>query len=193
LAITPNLAVSAWEISGSSSNLPCEPRAARRSWSTAGSQVRMALHRAREALGGDPPSGPDWAVWVDHTELEIMSGRCWSTLGDHARAVPALECALDRYDDTHARDKALYLTWLASAHLDAGEVEQAAVVTGRALALCADVASVRPKDRIAAALQRLEAHRAVPAVADVVEQAEELLRRSPGSPSPGMPPSRRET
>jgi transcriptional regulator with XRE-family HTH domain len=151
-----------------------------------------ALHRAREALAGEPPSGTDWAVWVDHTELEIMSGRCWSTLGDHARAVPALQRALDRYDDTHARDKALYLTWLADAHLDAGEIEQAATVTGRALALCADVSSVRPHDRIAATLHRLQPHRDVSAVADVVAEAEELLRKSPGSPSPGMPPSRRE-
>lgn len=151
-----------------------------------------ALHRAREALADEPRGGPDWAAWVDHTELEIMAGRCWSTLGDHARAVPALERALDRYDDTHARDKSLYLTWLADAHLDAAEVEQAAAVTVRALALCADVASVRPQDRITHTLQRLRPHRGMPAVAGVIDQAEELLRRSPGSPSPGMPPSRRE-
>lgn len=153
-----------------------------------------ALERAQGALadGGRMASEPDWAGWVDRTELEIMSGRCWSTLGDHVRAVPALTHALGNYDDTHARDKALYLTWLADAHLDAGEVEQAAAVTGRALALCADVSSVRPQRRITDTLQRLRPHGAVSGVADVIEQAEELLRRSPGSPSPGMPPSRRE-
>ena len=131
------------------------------------------------------------AAWVDHNELEIMAGRCWSTLGD-ARAVPTLERALGRYDDTHARDKALYLTWLAGAHIDGAEIEQAAAVTGRALALCADVASVRPQDRVAETLRRLRPYRDVSAVADVIEQAEELLKRSPGSPISGMPPSRRE-
>jgi hypothetical protein len=150
-----------------------------------------ALHRAREALAGAPPNGPDWAVWVDDNELEIMAGRCWSTLGD-ARAVPTLERALTRYDDTHARDKALYLTWLAGAHIDGAEIEQAAAVTGRALALCADVASVRPQGRITETLRRLRPYRDVSAVADVIEQAEELLKRSPGSPIPGMPQSRRE-
>ena len=50
------------------------------------------------------------------------------------RAVPVLESALARYDDSHARDKALYLSWLADAYLDAGEVERAAAVTSHALA-----------------------------------------------------------
>jgi hypothetical protein len=38
-----------------------------------------------------------------------------------------LEAALTRYDDTHARDKSLYLSWLADSYLTAGEVEQAGV------------------------------------------------------------------
>lgn len=137
-------------------------------------------------------SGPDWAGRVDQTELDIMAGRCWSTLGDHARAVPALEGALARYDDTHARDKALYLTWLADAHIDANGIEQAAAATGQAIALCADVASARPRERIIETLERLKQHRAASTVAEVIDEAEALLRRSPGSPSPGMPPIRRE-
>jgi tetratricopeptide (TPR) repeat protein len=154
--------------------------------------VDKALNRAREALAGErhPHDGPDWAQWVDQTELEIMAGRCWSTLGDHARAIPALERALGRYDDTHARDKALYLTWLADAHIDADDIDQAATVTSRALVLSADVASVRPGDRIRENLRRLKPYRSVTAVADVVEEAEALLRRLPGSPNPGTRPSR---
>jgi len=144
-----------------------------------------ALHHSQEALAdGRVAGGPDWAGWVDQTELEIMSGRCWSTLGDHARAVPALTRALARYDDTHARDKALYLTWLAGAHIDADGIEEAAATTGQAVALCADVASVRPRERIAETLERLHAYRAVSAVAEVIEETEDLLRRSPGSPTP---------
>jgi transcriptional regulator with XRE-family HTH domain len=184
-----------------SSETPCTVRALlyeRAAWAHAvvgdAAAVDEALHQAHESLAEKQSQGdgPDWAGWVDHTELEIMAGRCWSTLGDHTRAIPTLERALDRYDDRHARDKALYLTWLADAHVDSVGIEQAAAITGHALALCADVASVRPLVRIGETLQRLKPHKDVAAVKDLVEQVESLLRRSPGSPSPGMPPSRQE-
>lgn len=81
--------------------------------------------------------------WVDETEVQIMAGRCWSELRRPLRAVPILESVLARYDDTHARDKALYLTWLAVAYLDAAEPEQAAAARrdpalGHSIALGAD-------------------------------------------------------
>ncbi|GAA4619869.1 hypothetical protein GCM10023196_001620 [Actinoallomurus vinaceus] len=152
-----------------------------------------ALDLAREALDdGHDRQGPDWALWVDHTELQIMTGRCWSVLRQPGRAISALTGALDRYEDTHARDKALYLTWLADAHIDDGDIEQGAAVTRRAVVLCADVASARPRYRIAETLQRLEPHRSVVAVAALIDEAEVLLKQSPGSPTPDTPPSRRE-
>ncbi|KOV57708.1 hypothetical protein ADK64_38210 [Streptomyces sp. MMG1121] len=44
--------------------------------------------------------------------------------------------ALAEYDDAHARDKSLYLSWLAGAYPPrGGEVEQAATVTARTLDL----------------------------------------------------------
>lgn len=54
-------------------------------------------------------------------------------------AVPLFESALSGYEDSHARDKALYLTWLVEAYLEAGKPEQAAQVTHQALDLSADV------------------------------------------------------
>ncbi|MEV6420067.1 hypothetical protein [Streptomyces sp. NPDC051662] len=78
---------------------------------------------------------------------------------------------LARYDNTHARDKSLYLSWLADSYLAAGEVEQAAAVTCRALELSAGVASVRPRARLAPILRQLRDHHDVPAVADVLERA----------------------
>lgn len=135
-------------------------------------ETERALEAARDALteaNGAPQ--PDWAAWVDETELQIMSGRCWTELRRPLRAVPVLEIALARYDDSHARDKALYLTWLADSYLIAGEVEQAATVTGRALDLSSGVASVRPRERLAPMLQRLGEHRALPAVAEVLDMA----------------------
>ncbi|MFC9682583.1 XRE family transcriptional regulator [Streptomyces sp. NPDC056948] len=136
--------------------------------------VEQALDAARIALDEKPQFGepqPDWAAWVDQTELDIMTGRCWTELRRPLRAVSVLEVALARYDDSHARDKALYLSWLAGSYLTAGEVEQAATVTGRALGLASGVASVRPRQRLAPVLQRLGQYKALPAVAEVLEHA----------------------
>ncbi|MFE4536246.1 XRE family transcriptional regulator [Streptomyces scopuliridis] len=135
-------------------------------------ETERALNVAETALNesnGNPQ--PDWAAWVDRNELQIMTGRCWTELRRPLRAVPVLEAVLAQYDDTHARDKSLYLSWLASSYLAAGEVEQAAAVTGRALELSAGVASVRPRARLAPVLRQLGDHHAVPAVAEVLERA----------------------
>ncbi|WP_435128721.1 hypothetical protein [Actinacidiphila sp. bgisy144] len=100
-----------------------------------------------------------------------MTGRCWTELRRPLRAVPVLESALASYDDSHARDKALYTSWLADSYLTAGEVEQAAAATGRALDLADGVASVRPRARLAPLLTKLAVHRQSPVVAVVLEQA----------------------
>ncbi|MEV5551923.1 helix-turn-helix transcriptional regulator [Streptomyces sp. NPDC052309] len=134
--------------------------------------TERALTAARTALEEQHgEEQPDWVAWVDQTELDIMTGRCWTELRRPLRAVPVLTKALARYDDAHARDKALYLSWLADAYLTAGEVEEAAAVTGRALDLSIGVASVRPGERLAPVLAQLGQHRELPAVRDVMERA----------------------
>jgi hypothetical protein len=134
-------------------------------------ETETALATAMESLGveGDREE-PDWVFWVDDIELEIMAGRCWTALRRPLRAVPTLESVLKRYVDTRARDKSMYLTWLARAYIDAGEVEQGATVTSRALELASGVASVRPLQHIDTVLQRLRSHSTMPEVADLVEQ-----------------------
>jgi tetratricopeptide (TPR) repeat protein len=142
---------------------------------TAGQSVpaQRALEDARRALDTrqDDEPQPDWAAWVDSTELDIMTGRCWAELRRPLRAVPVLEDALSRYDDTHARDKALYLSWLGHAYLAADEIEEAARVTGRALDLSAGVASVRPRRRLTPLVKQLRKHQDVPGVKDVLAKA----------------------
>jgi tetratricopeptide (TPR) repeat protein len=134
--------------------------------------AERALEAAQTALADtDGSPQPDWVAWVDHTELQIMTGRCWTELRRPLRAAPTLENALAGYDDSHARDKALYLSWLADSYLTAGEVEQAATTTDRALDLAHGVASVRPLARLAPLLERLGAHRGLPAVDALLEKA----------------------
>lgn len=129
-----------------------------------------AATRALDEIDGQPQ--PDWVAWVDRTELEIMTGRCWAELRRPLRAVPVLKAALARYDDCHARDKALYSSWLAQAYVTAEEPEQAAAVVSRALTLADGVASARPRQRLAPVLAELLArHKRLPAVVEVVEQA----------------------
>lgn len=134
-------------------------------------ESESALAQASAALHThDDRKEPDWVFWVDETELGIMAGRCWAELKRPLRAVPTLEDALARYDDTHARDKSMYLTWLAHAYLDAGEIEQAVEVTNRAADLAAGVASARPSQRIDDVRRRLSPYRTVPAVATLLDR-----------------------
>ncbi|GAB2798525.1 XRE family transcriptional regulator [Streptomyces daliensis] len=136
------------------------------------SETERALSTAEAALcDADDVPQPDWAAWVDQDELRIMTGRCWTELRRPLRAVPVLEDVLAHYDDAHARDKSLYLSWLAESCLAAREVEQAATVVGRALDLSAGVASVRPRRRLEPMLRQLGPHRDLPAVAAVLERA----------------------
>lgn len=134
--------------------------------------AQYALDLAQDAgAEASDTDTPDWAAWADEREQRIITGRCWSELRRPLRAVPVLESVLAEYEDSHARDKSLYLSWLAGAYLDAGEVEQAAVTTARAVDLAADVASARPAQRTGAILARLTPHRALPAVRELLERA----------------------
>ncbi|WAZ26953.1 helix-turn-helix domain-containing protein [Streptomyces cinnabarinus] len=148
----------------------------RLAWAYSVAGLAVETERALESAGAalaevDDAPQPDWVSWVDETELRIMTGRCWTELRRPLRAVPVLESALARYDDDHARDKSLYLSWLADSYLTAGEVEQAAAVTSRVVDLASGVASVRPRERLAPLLLRLGEHQAVPAVAEVLDKA----------------------
>ncbi|MFE4977548.1 helix-turn-helix transcriptional regulator [Kitasatospora sp. NPDC056651] len=131
-----------------------------------------ALAAAEEAIReeSDRPE-PDWVYWVDADEIAIMTGRCWAELHRPLRAIPALESALSRYDDTRARDKALYLSWLASAYLDAGEIEHSVAITGKVLDLSHGLASTRPAGRSRILLHRLQQHRQLSPVAELLERS----------------------
>lgn len=137
-----------------------------------GDAADRALAEAAEVVRRrDDRPEPDWVFWVDDDEIRIMAGRCWTQLRRPLRAVPILEDVLSRYGDTHARDKAIYLTSLAHAYLDEGEVEQAATVTEHAVRSAGGVGSVRPAEKIEKVLRRLKPHRSLPVVSTVIEAA----------------------
>jgi tetratricopeptide (TPR) repeat protein len=159
----------------------------RRAWAIAHSaggqdEARRALDRAAVALE-EPDGGPvpDWVAWVDHAELQIMTGRCLTRTGQSLQAIAMLRGTLYQFDETQARDKALYMSWLAEAYLDAGEIDAAAETAVQVLALYADVASVRPAERLNPVLRRLSRY---PATASAANLPDRVPRATPGL-SPG--------
>jgi hypothetical protein len=129
-----------------------------------------ALGEARTALEQhDGEDEPAYLYWVDASELQIMEARAYTELRRPLRAVPLLTDVLDRYDATHARELALYLSWLAVALADANEPEEAARAAWRMFDLSKDVASDRTARRHRVVLDRLAPYREIPQVREAIE------------------------
>lgn len=134
-------------------------------------EAMRALGQAHDALSADGgPEAPDWAYWVSRDELEVMDARVFTELRRPLRAVPLLSRVLERYDATHARELALYLSWLAVAYADANEPEEAAATAQRMFDLSADVASERTSERARVVLGRLADYDDIPEVRAVLAE-----------------------
>lgn len=115
------------------------------------SQAERALGAVEDVYATrDPDDAPPWAYWLSADEVEIMAGRVWTELRRPLRAVPILERTTARYGPDVPRETSLYLTWLAEALLQAGEVDQAADAAGRALGIARGAQSHRAVRRVAA-------------------------------------------
>ncbi|MEU3894933.1 helix-turn-helix transcriptional regulator [Streptomyces sp. NPDC045251] len=130
-----------------------------------------ALGEASEALNSDSGESeePAYLYWVDAGELQVMESRVYTELRRPLRAVPLLRDVLGRYDATHTRELALYLSWLAVAYADANEPEEAAATAERVISLSADVASERTAERVRVVLARLAEYADVPEVRAVLD------------------------
>ncbi|WP_267594207.1 hypothetical protein [Carbonactinospora thermoautotrophica] len=128
-----------------------------------------ALDAAEEAYeaGEDEPA---WVYWLDRSELDVMAGRCFTELDQPARAEPLLSAGIARYDHEHAREAALYRSWLAEAYLKAGEVEQASAEAVRVLDLTDGLNSARAAERLAVLRRALRPFRDVAAVREFEER-----------------------
>jgi hypothetical protein len=118
-------------------------------------ELRSTLGAVREAAYAEAFSGraetdggPSRAYWSTRDELDIMAGRCLTELRRPRRAVQLSAPVLADYDAAHARELALYLSWLAGAHVYAGEIDQAAAVATRVLQLSEAVAGARSRQRV---------------------------------------------
>ncbi|MET9494303.1 helix-turn-helix transcriptional regulator [Streptomyces sp. NPDC006552] len=136
-----------------------------------------ALGEAHAALDAEADDqAPPWAYWVSREELEIMDARVFTELRRPLRAVPVLTDVLGRYDATHARELALYRSWLAVALADANEPERAAAEAQRIIGLSGDLSSDRTATRTRIVLERLRPFASVPEVHSVLTEHGRLFR-----------------
>ncbi|MBL1095544.1 helix-turn-helix domain-containing protein [Streptomyces coffeae] len=136
----------------------------------------QALGQAHDTLTeADDDEAPQWAYWVSREELEVMDARVFTELHRPLRAVPLLTDVLRRYDATHAREVALYRSWLAVALADANEPEQAAREARRVISASVDIASDRTASRARDVLRRLQDFEEVPEVGNLLHDHGHLL------------------
>ncbi|MFJ8472417.1 transcriptional regulator [Kitasatospora sp. NPDC094011] len=139
-------------------------------------EAAAALGRVEDAHDAHQPDAreePDWLYWVSRAESLVMQGQVWTELHRPLRAVPILQAVIGTYDHEHARETALYRSWLAAALLDAGEVEEAAAETTRVIDLSAGLSSDRVARRITMLAQRLTPYTHVPAAREVLDRVRE--------------------
>lgn len=128
-----------------------------------------AMQQIEDAAPGED-AHRQWAYWVTRPEQEIMEARVYTQLHRPLRAVPLLRRVLAEYDYSHTREMALYLSWLAIALVNGGELEEGAEVAGRMLEMSATVSSARASGRRDVVLSALRPHAHVSDVAEVLSE-----------------------
>ncbi|WP_411102101.1 tetratricopeptide repeat protein [Streptomyces sp. cmx-4-9] len=124
------------------------------------SLARAHTDFSRGGAGGDP----EWMSFFGEAELESLEARCWSALGEHARAARHARRAADLQDPHFARNVALYTAELAGDLARAGAPDESAWAGGRVLDLLAEVQSTRIRTMLSDTARVLVPHRRSPRV-----------------------------
>lgn len=116
--------------------------------------TRRALDEVNETFERRGAAEPEWVYWLDRKEIDVMAGRCLIELGRPSDAEPLLSSAIAAYPSQHAREIALYLSWLAESHARAGDSTAARDTLQRARGYADTMRSERTDARLAA-IERL--------------------------------------
>lgn len=120
------------------------------------------LDGARDAYAKGPrDDDPPWSYWLDEGEIEMLAGSSALDLGDPRRALHYFAAARDAQYSTagFVRDHSLYLTRMAHAHLDLGDLDAACATASQALDQSGGVDSSRPSTSLRDLRTRLAPHR----------------------------------
>jgi hypothetical protein len=123
-------------------------------WASARARDRETARRALDAVDDSYENRsagieePEWVYWLDRREIDVMAGRCMIELGDPVAAEPLLSDAIDAYTPDHAREVALYRTWLAESYARAGVFDAARSVLRKAQKAADQLTSSRLDRRV---------------------------------------------
>lgn len=123
-------------------------------WASARNRDHTGTRRALDAVDDayeDRSPGvvePEWVYWFDRREIDVMAGRCLIELGSPHTAAPLLARAIGSYDSDHAREVALYLSWLAEAYARGGTIDAARDTLAQARRIARGINSMRLDLRI---------------------------------------------
>lgn len=122
-------------------------------WAHARAGDRSAAEKALAAVERyyerrRPEDDPTWVYWLDDVEITVMAGRSYVELGLPERAEPLLTGAITRCDEDHAREVALYRSWLADAYIQMGELDRALDEARRVVELERRAGSARASQRV---------------------------------------------
>ncbi len=148
-----------------------------------------ALDRADRTLDrADRDKDPQWICYFDEAYLAAKFGHCFAALGRGDLAGRFASRSLDM-DARYVRGRQFNLALLATAHAQAGDVDQAAAVGVEAAAATEGLNSARAVDYLVRLAERLAPHAGLPAVQDFTEQTHPLLVTAVRSSSPAAPPA----
>lgn len=93
---------------------------------------------------------PEWVYWLNRAEIDVMAGRCMIELGQPREAEPLLSAAIASYPHEHAREVALYRSWLAESYARAGDLDAAREALDSAKQYGSEMPSARSDTRFEA-------------------------------------------
>ncbi|MFJ8578508.1 helix-turn-helix domain-containing protein [Micromonospora sp. NPDC093277] len=131
-----------------------------------------ALDRAERAFDkADRTSAPEWIGYFDESYLAAKFGHCFAALGRGDLSQRFAERSLDMDGRHYARGRQFNLALLATAHVQAGDPEQASAVGMQAVDAAEGLDSMRARDYLGDLANRLGKHVGLPAVRDFIDRA----------------------
>ncbi|WP_120316715.1 hypothetical protein [Catellatospora citrea] len=135
-----------------------------------------ALDRAERAFDkADRTSAPQWIGYFDESYLAAKFGHCFAALGRGDLARRFAERSLDMDGQHYARGKQFNLALLATAHAQAGDLDQASAVGLQTVDAAEGLDSMRARDYLGELSDRLAKHVGLPAVREFTERARPVL------------------